>query len=149
MAATRIFMTKESKRQLELREEILAIIIFGFLTVALLGVLVWQLFKHEIYMDLFIYVGFIVASAWWAFSFALVYLILRFLPRRVAQGISAAIFIILTFLVGVFGSIILGADLGYPKIVPLLIYLSVPFLFSTILLVVHLFKNHIRKYSQS
>jgi hypothetical protein len=127
-----------------LQGKLVAPIIFGVFAVAILSILAWQLIQYDLYRDLFIYLGLLAAMIWWAFSFALVFLILRSLPRRVASGVAVVVFGILVFPVGILGSIRLGASLEYPKLIAWLIYFLVPFLFSSVLLTIHPFKNRNR-----
>ena len=127
-----------------LQDKLIASIIFSVFAIAILSILAWQLILYDLYREIFIYLGLLVAMVWWAFSFAWVFLILRFLPRRVVNFIAPSVLGILTAPVGIWGSIRLGASLEYPKLIALLIYFLVPLLSASILLTVHLFKNHSR-----
>jgi hypothetical protein len=111
-------------------------VIFYAFTVAILSTFIWQLIRHDLYKDGLIYLGVLVAMAWWAFSFACVYVALRF----VASGASI-VFGILAFLVGIIGAINLATSLGYPRLIAWLIYFLIPFLFASVLLSIQLPPN--------
>jgi len=123
------------KHKLSFQDSLIGLVIVYVFAAAMLSIFVWQLIRYDLYREWYIYLGILMAIGWFIFIFGWVYLLLRFLPRWIAEYIALGTMLILIGPVGIIGAIRLTTNLGHPGSIGLLIYFLIPFLLGSIVLV--------------